>query len=243
MRFIILHKTNAHWEAGAIPASDLIARVGALIGELAKSKILLGAAGLRATSQGVRVTFSGGTRTVTKGPFAGTNELFSGFTILRLPAIEDAIEWATKHAQVNGDEEIDIRPVTEPWDIGLGRKPDDVSTRRYMLLRKATAASEAEAEPSPRQQAAMSQLVDEAQRAGTHVSTVRLRASARGRRYRNSRDGIAVVDGPFTESKELIAGYVIVSADSLDDAHRWALRYLDVVEAGEADLYEVGDLK
>ena len=67
MRFIILHKTNAHWEAGAIPGSDLIARVGTLMGELAKSKMLLGAAGLRATSQGVRVTFSGASGSLNVG--------------------------------------------------------------------------------------------------------------------------------------------------------------------------------
>ncbi len=66
-----------------------------------------------------------------------------------------------------------------------------------------------------------------------------LRPSARGRRYKNTRDGIRVIDGPFTESKELIAGYVIVQAESLDDAARWATRYLDVVEADEVDLREL----
>jgi hypothetical protein len=37
MRFIIMHKTNAHWESGAIPSPELIARVGTLLGELAKA--------------------------------------------------------------------------------------------------------------------------------------------------------------------------------------------------------------
>jgi hypothetical protein len=39
MRFIIMHKTNAHWESGAIPSPELIARVGTLLGELAKAAI------------------------------------------------------------------------------------------------------------------------------------------------------------------------------------------------------------
>jgi len=55
MRFIIMHKTNAHWESGAIPSPELIARVGTLLGELAKAGVLLGAEGLRATSEGVRL--------------------------------------------------------------------------------------------------------------------------------------------------------------------------------------------
>jgi hypothetical protein len=46
-------------------------------------------------------------------------------------------------------------------------------------------------------------------------------------------------DGPFTESKELIAGYVIVSADSLDDASRWAVRYIDAGAADEVDVREL----
>ena len=45
--------------------------------------------------------------------------------------------------------------------------------------------------------------------------------------------------GPFVETKELIAGYVIVSAASLEDAARWALQYLIAVEADEVDLREL----
>ena len=50
-----------------------------------------------------------------------------------------------------------------------------------------------------------------------------------------------MTDGPFTESKELIAGYVMVSAESLDDAGRWAVRYIDAVDADEVDLRELED--
>jgi hypothetical protein len=46
-------------------------------------------------------------------------------------------------------------------------------------------------------------------------------------------------DGPFVETKELLAGYVIVSAESLDEAGRLAARYLDVVEAEEVDVREL----
>lgn len=48
----------------------------------------------------------------------------------------------------------------------------------------------------------------------------------------------AEIDGPFTESKELIAGFVIVAGESMADAMRWASRYLDVVETDEVDVLE-----
>jgi hypothetical protein len=239
MRFIIMHKTNAHWESGAIPGPALIARAGALIGELVKAGVLLGAEGLRASSEGVRLRFAAGTRTVIKGPFEGDNELAAGFSILCTRSLEDAIEWATRQASVLGDVEIDIRPVTEPWDIGMVATPAHVSTRRYMVLRKATASTEAGGAPSSAQREGLARLIAETTRGGVHLVTETMRPSRRGRRYRNSRDGVSVYDGPFIETKELIAGYVVVSAASLEDAERWAVQYVDAVEADEVDLREL----
>jgi len=239
MQFIIMHKTNAHWEAGAVPSRELIGRVGALIGELAKANALHGAEGLRASSEGVRLRFSAGARAISKGPFLGDNELPAGFSILRVGSVEEAIEWASRQAGVLGDVEIDIRPVTEPWDIGMTPKPDNVTTRRYMVLRKATAASEADVPLTPGQRMEMSRLIDETARAGVHMAAVSMRPSGRGRRYKNAQSGISVTDGPFAESKELIAGYIIVSAEALEDADRWATRYMNVVEADEVDLREL----
>jgi hypothetical protein len=235
MRFMILHKTTAHWEAGGIPSPELIARVGTLVGELAQANVLLGAEGLRASSQGVRLTFSGGARTISNGPFEGENELPAGFSILRVESLDEAVEWATRQADVLGDVEIDIRPVTEAWDIGIIPRPEGVTTRRYMALRKATRDTEAGVPLSPKQQVQIAQFVEQTKRSGVALTTETLLPSARGRRYKKSRDGVTVVDGPFTESKELIGGYVIVSAE-MEDADRMARRYLAAVEADEVDL-------
>ncbi len=239
MRFIIMHRTNAHWESGAIPGPALLARVGTLVGELAKAGVHLGAEGLRASSEGVRLRFAAGTRSVIAGPFAGDNEVAAGFSILRARSIDDAIEWATREADVLGDVEIDIRPVTEPWDLGMSAAPANVSTRRYMVLRKATPATEAGAAPSPEQRMALARLIDETTRSGVHLATETIRPRRRGRRYKNSRDGVSVYDGPFLETKELIAGYIIVLATSLEEAGHWAVQYVRAVEAEEADLCEL----
>jgi len=239
MRYIIMHKTNPHWESGAIPSKELIARVGALIGEMAKSRVFVAGEGLRASSEGVRLRFSGGARTITKGPFRGENELPAGFAILRTGSLDEAVEWATRQAATLGDVEMDIRPINEPWDVGICEAPSDLTKRRWMVLRKATAATESGESPSASQRAAMSRLVDESTRSGVHVASESLRPSARGRRYKNSADGRRVIDGPFTETKELIAGYCIVNASSLEDACRWAEKYIDVVETDEVDVREL----
>jgi hypothetical protein len=193
----------------------------------------------------VRLTFSGGSRRVINGPFEGDNELTAGFSILRARSLDEAIEWASRQAEALGlqeplsDLQIDIRPVTEPWDIGLAPSPADASTRRYMVERKATAATEAGVAPPPAKRAELARLLDESTQAGVHLVTETMRPSARGRRYKNSRDGVTMTDGPFTESKELIAGYAIVEAASLDDVSRWAERYIGAVEAEEVDLLEL----
>jgi len=239
MRFIIMHKTNPRWEAGAIPGADLIARVRTLLGDLAKAGALDAAEGLRASSEGVRLIFSEGARTLIPGPFDGGNELAAGFSIVRVGSIEDAIEWASREAEALGDSEIDIRPVTEPWDIGMAPKPASLRTRRYMVLRKASAATEAGVAPSSRQRAELSRLIEETTRTGVHLATETMRPSVRGRRYKNSRNGVSVFDGPFIESKELIAGYVVVAAAALEEADRWARLYITAVEAEEVDVREL----
>jgi hypothetical protein len=235
MRFIIMHKTNAHWESGAAPGPELIARVRTLLGELAKARRLLGAEGLRASSEGVRLRFSAGARTIISGPFEGDNELPAGFSILRARSMTDAIEWATREATAAGDLEIDIRPVTEPWDIGMTPTPPDVTTRRYMVLRKATATTEAGVKPSPTQPSAP----EGSPGRGMRLVTETMRPSSRGRRYKNSSNGLTMRDGPFAETKELIGGYVIVSGESLDDAGEVAAQYIKVVEADEVDVREL----
>jgi hypothetical protein len=237
MRFIIIHKTTARWEAGEVPDARLIASVGALIGDLQRAGVLRAGEGLRASSLGARLTVRGGVADVVPGPFAGSNELCAGFDIIRAATLDDAIAWARELGETLGDVEVDVRPVTEAWDIGLGKKPDDVTSRRFMVLRKATTDSEAGVALPAKTRDAIQAL---RQRAGdTHLAAETMRPSARGRRCKNTSGGIAFTDGPFTESKELIAGYVIIEVPSLDEATRWCARYVTVVDTAEADVFEL----
>jgi hypothetical protein len=108
-----------------------------------------------------------------------------------------------------------------------------------LVLRKATSSTEAEVAPSSAQRAELARLIEETTRSGVHLSTETMRPSRRGRRYLNSRDGLSVYDGPFVETKELLAGFIVVSAPSLEDAGRWAEQYVDAVGAQSVELREL----
>jgi hypothetical protein len=140
---------------------------------------------------------------------------------------------------VLGDVEIDVRPVTEPWDIGITPAPDNLGLHRYMLLRKATAASESGTRLSARQRAELGRVLEEMTRAGTLLTTVDLLPSAKGKRFRFSGGRATVTDGPFTETKELVAGYVMFESPTLEHATQWATRYGEVVGSPQVDLREI----
>ncbi|HEY3516122.1 MAG TPA: YciI family protein, partial [Gammaproteobacteria bacterium] len=225
MKFMMLHKTDAYYENGGLPSKELIAGVGAMVGEMVKSGKLLAADGLRSSAQGVRLEFSAGKRTVTKGPLVGENELVAGFAVMRVRSLDEAVEWASRFAGVVGDVVLDIRPATEPWDIGLGKKPDGLATRRYIAMRKASPRSEAGVAPTPLEMERMAALMSEMRNAGVLLSTGGLEPSSRAARLRNFGGKQTLVDGPFAESKELVGGFVILELDSRAEAIEWARRY------------------
>lgn len=240
MRFIIMHKTEPQWEDGALPDADLIARVGRMIGALSRAGALESGEGLGPSSKGVRLRFKNGEREIVPGPFTGEHEQPAAFSIVRTRTLDEAVEWATAEAMALGsDVEMDIRPVNEPWDIGIAPKPRGLETQRYMVLRKVTSATSAGIAASNDRRAALSRLIDDTTLAGVRIATETMRPAGRGRRYLNTSNGISAFDGPFVESKELLGGYVIVSASSIDDADRWARDYIAAVNPREVDLLEL----
>jgi hypothetical protein len=241
MRFIAMHKTNAANEAGIPPTPELMANMGRLIEEIMQKNIFRGGEGLAPSSRGVRLTFANGERTITPGPLVGNNELLSGFIIVRVGSIDDAIDWATRFAGIIGDAEFHIRPVAEPWDIGLMPKPPEVTTMRYMIEHKATVASEAGARLSRENEEAMVRLFEEMRNAGVMLLVETMRPSSTGRRLTLAGGTRTVVDGPFTESKELIAGYAIFELPTIDDVMPWAWRFAGVVGDVEMDIRPLYD--
>jgi hypothetical protein len=95
---------------------------------------------------------------------------------------------------------------------------------RYMLLLKATADTESGRMPSDEELTEMGKFNEQLVNAGVMLAGEGLHASADGARVDFSGDDPVVTDGPFTESKELIAGFWIIEASSKAEAVEWARR-------------------
>ena len=118
MRVMVIVKATKDSEAGIKPTKQLMADMGAFNQELIKAGIMLAGDGLRPSSQGKRMRFSGTQRTVTDGPFAETRELVSGFWIWQVRSIDEAVEWLRRCPNpMPTDSEIEIRPMAEAADF------------------------------------------------------------------------------------------------------------------------------
>ena len=96
--------------------------------------------------------------------------------------------------------------------------------RRFMMIVKANKESEAGKMPSEELIVAMGKYNEELMKAGVLVDLSGLQPTSRGARVRFSGGQTTVIDGPFAETKELIAGYWIIKANSLQEAIDWAKR-------------------
>jgi len=120
MRFMIIVKANKDSEAGVMPEDKLIGEMGKFHEELAKAGVLLDASGLKPTSAGWRVRYSGGKRTVVDGPFAETKELIAGYTLIKTKTREEALEWTKRFPNPSPqykEVEIEVRQLFELEDF------------------------------------------------------------------------------------------------------------------------------
>ena len=95
--------------------------------------------------------------------------------------------------------------------------------------------------PTPEHMAEMGKLIEEMTNAGVLLATEGCMPSANGARIRLSTGRVTVTDGPFTESKELIAGFALLQARSKEEAVEWTRRFLAVAGDGETELRQIWD--
>lgn len=105
---------------------------------------------------------------------------------------------------------------------------------RFMMLYKP--GTETDAPPSEQEMRDMGRLIAEMANAGVLLAVDGLQPSSKGARVQLDAGKFTVTDGPFTETKELIAGYAIVQVESKQAAIQWAKRFLGVVGEGESEI-------
>jgi hypothetical protein len=246
MRFMIMVKSNERAEAGVLPTEAELAEMGRFNEELVKAGVMLAAEGLQASGKGTRVRIAGGKTTVLDGPFTEAKEVIAGYWLLELGSKQEALEWAKRAPFREG--EVEVRPLYEASDFELDpaeqpggwrdreermreqmeatpppRKP---GTTRFITFLMADENTEAEMKPNEKLLTEMGALMEEMARAGAVLSGEGLRASSKGARVRYAGDRRTVIDGPFTESKELVAGVSVIQVATKAEAIEFARRCL-----------------
>jgi len=107
---------------------------------------------------------------------------------------------------------------------------------RFMVIGKATKESEAGILPKPEAFEAMGKYNEALVKAGILLAAEGLTPSAKGARVKFSGDKCTVIDGPFAETKEIIAGFVIIQVKSLEEAIEWVKRAPNVSLNGESEI-------
>lgn len=249
MRFMMLVRSTKDYEANIWPDEKLEAELAKYTEELVKAGARIDGARLQPSSQGARVHYAKGKFTVLDGPFTETKELIAGFCMIEAKSLAEAIAWAKRVPFQDG--EVEVRPLFELSDFPAdpAEQPDGwrdkeeqfraalaparrPGTIRYMGILKADKNTEAGVMPEEKSLAAMGAFIEEGVKAGVFLSGEGLQPSSKGARIQYSGSKRTVTDGPFAETKELIAGYAILQFASKVEAIEWTKRFVEVDAPG-----------
>ena len=139
MRFMIIVKATKDSEASVMPTEKLLGEMQKYHEELQKAGVLLDASGLKPSSKGWRVKYSGAKRTVIDGPFTESKELIAGYTIIQVKSREEAMEWARRYPNPSidgGAAEIEVRQFFELEDFAPGETVDRFREMEKELTKK-----------------------------------------------------------------------------------------------------------
>ena len=248
MRYMIIRKSAENTEAGAKPTPELLTAMVGFHEDLAKAGIFKEGDGLKPSSVSTRVRVKGKKFEVVDGPFAETKELVAGYSVVEVPSKRDAITIMRRWPEEDGDVELELRLLYGaedfPADPAAGEPPPPPvrkpGTTRYALLLKSDARAEAGAPPNPEAMKAMDGLLGEVVASGALLGGEGLKRSALGSKLRRTRGNVTVVDGPFTETKEIIAGFTLLQCaskqEAIDFARRWLQIHVDVLDVTEGEI-------
>jgi hypothetical protein len=118
MRFMMIVKASTQSEAGVMPSEKELADMARYNEELVKAGVMLDGSGLKPSSKGARIRYTGDKRTVIDGPFAETKELIAGFWVIQVKSRGEAIEWAKRVPFEDG--EVELRQFFELEDFAPG---------------------------------------------------------------------------------------------------------------------------
>ena len=196
--------------------------------------------GIALGSTRTRVTFTAGEPTAIESIPAGQDTVGT-FTFIDVESKQDAIDWVKRLPRRNGDEEIEIREGGCPGGVpavSLSPAPQSGGEQRFVVMLKADPYTETgRIAEEPRLQAMVKQN-EASVKAGVMLAGEGLQPSSRGARIRFSGGKATVIDGPFAEAKELVAGFWLIQAKSKEDALEWVKSYPFPFDDAEVEVRE-----
>ena len=193
-----------------------------------------------------RVTFQGGKATAIESVPPGEDAVGT-FTMIDAESKQDAIEWVKRLPRRTGDEEIEIREGGCPGGVPsvslskAGRA--DAEATRFVVMLKANPQEEAGRIPEEARLRAMVIKNEASVKSGIMLAGEGLQPSSRGARVTFSSGKATVVDGPFAEAKELVAGFWLIQARSREEALEWVKAYPFPYLDAEVELRQAIDVQ
>jgi hypothetical protein len=234
MLFMCMHKVDAKMEAGDRPPPELIQKMGQLVGRSLKAGIFKDGAGLHRSATRARITFAKGEPRVERGPYSGSNELIASFALVSTTGIERAIELGVDLGRAAGGREVEVGPVVEGWDLNGSPRPAGTPHRFLLLLKGDDAFESGAAAP-----AGVRTLLDQWKSDGVMQSEASLKPSNTSARSKVVSGKRQWIDGPFAESKELIAGFSLLELPSIAEAKQFTEEFAAIIGDNEIDIREV----
>ncbi|MGE3316046.1 MAG: YciI family protein [Planctomycetaceae bacterium] len=248
-RYMLIVKATPEFEAGTFPDEAFNAEAAKFLEDVADAGVLIAADRLLPSAHGKRVHYKDRRFTVTDGPFVETKELVAGYCMIRAASLEEAVAWAKRMPFESGS--VDVRPLFELTDFpvdpaeqpgGWREKEEEMQsagppvrkpgTTRYLGMLKADRDTEAGVMPDEKALTAMGAFLEEATKSGVLLGGEGLMPSSHAARVQFSGTKRIVTDGPFAETKELVAGYAILQFSTPAEALEWTKRFVEVDAPG-----------
>lgn len=217
MRFVIFSKGVASELLCKRTAGDQVATQDVVLRE----RVLL-----EPDSPAVRLAFPGDGKAPVQQPIRTGHLSVDAIAIVEAPSRHAVVDWLSILSRHDGPVCFEIREPGCPGGLpGVGTGTA-ASLPRFVVLVGADAQTEADASPASDRLDAMARRNQEAVRSGLLLAADGLKSTRQGSRLSvNTASGVTVLDGPFAEAKELVAGFWSIQAASLSDAVAWAKHY------------------
>ena len=222
MQFMLIRTDNDDRSAAADPQAvldDLLRRLPSGAGVPGAPALALAFA---PDTEALRLRLWPNGEAVTAGPFPRAERLPAGFAVFEAPSHAGAVAWLRDHVPPSGAVTLELRETGCPGGcagIPPGATKDDAC---YAILLRSDAGTERDAIPLQEKLDRLNAFNAIHAAAGTLLAGDGLKSTARGARVRVANGASSVIDGPFAEAKELIAGFWMIRAPSIEAALDWA---------------------